>query len=544
MRNRIPMIALVFSALLLFGCSRTVDDVARWTAAGNVDKLIAALEDPKPAVRESAANGLGELKADAAIDPLVKRFHDPEKAVMLGSVKALVAIGSESATLKLVEALEIHNTEAHVLAAKGLAQIKSPATVDALVGLLDDSDETLGVLAAQTLGAMKVEKATEPLAEKAVNSSGQLQLACLEALGDTSGMVAIRALVAALSSETTAPTAIASLIKIGKPVRPTLLDLLRSDQKAMRAGAVAILEAQPDLIPTEGADLIWFQLARVSSDADESFNLKVAKSIMTMEAVDVLLEAAAHSSGDIRQHAAYALEWLGEPCTSAAVVAANQNTGAALEWYKNRTTWKGAPSWRLDLWGAIVALNPEFVASPDLIPQLIIQLGDPATQKAAKEKLAALKLAPVLPLIAALGDSNLVVANQAADLLKTIGDRRAIEPLKEILKRKISVGAPLSKSAFYSALQTFEDPQAEALLLRIRPNADRAMRIFDRKYSGIRAISAESQDELDGSILPIRFRVGFVDGGRMNAIEIVFARNNSGDWVPTPPLPEKLPKLP
>jgi hypothetical protein len=38
--------------------------------------------------------------------------------------------------------------------------------------------------------------------------------------------------------------------------------------------------------------------------------------------------------------------------------------------------------------------------------------------------------------------------------------------------------------------------------------------------------------------------MGFVDGGRMNAIEIVFARNNSGDWVPTPPLPEKLPKLP
>lgn len=74
------LLALVFT-LGLVGCSRTIDDVAKWKAKGNIEKLIKALADPKTEVRQSAAEALGELKAEPAIDALAALFNDPEEGL-------------------------------------------------------------------------------------------------------------------------------------------------------------------------------------------------------------------------------------------------------------------------------------------------------------------------------------------------------------------------------------------------------------------------------------------------------------------------------
>ena len=95
------LLALV-ATLGLVGCSRTIDDIAKWKAKGNIEKLIQALEDPKVEVRQAAAVALGELKAEPAVDALAVLFSDPEERVTLAAVDALAAIGTDSTTTPLI----------------------------------------------------------------------------------------------------------------------------------------------------------------------------------------------------------------------------------------------------------------------------------------------------------------------------------------------------------------------------------------------------------------------------------------------------------
>ena len=60
----------------IVGCSRTIDDVSRWQAKGNIEELIGALADPKVEVRIAATEALGELKAEQAVDALAALFSD------------------------------------------------------------------------------------------------------------------------------------------------------------------------------------------------------------------------------------------------------------------------------------------------------------------------------------------------------------------------------------------------------------------------------------------------------------------------------------
>ena len=81
-------------------------------------------------------------------------------------------------------------------------------------------------------------------------------------------------------------------------------------------------------------------------------------------------------------------------------------------------------------------------------------------------------------------------------------------------------------------------PELEPLLLKVRPNPLRAMRMLDRQHPSLRAISAESRDNLEHSTHPISFRVGYVYQGKMDKTTITFTLNDQGDWMPdNQPLP-------
>lgn len=596
MKNIARAVAASISALLLLGlvgCSRTVDDVARWTSNGNIEKLIGALEDPKPAVRKGAADGLGELKAEAAVDPLATLFNDPDSDVLLSGVEALVAIGNDPAGRHLTEALELRNAQARLLATEGLGQIKASHAVAVLVEALDDSD--INEAAAASLGLIGDEQASAALAEKLGFSPEPLRLECAKALGNTGGDAAIRGLVPAMSDENDSvrSAAIASLVAIGQSAVPAVLNALQHENKVVRSGAISVLE-QTGAVPTEGQDLVWYRLAQVSLTGDEALDMAVVGQLAGMgaESTGTLLEAAAHNSADFRRHAERALEELGESCTAAAGAAATESAGTAgLAWFNERATWEGAPSWRLDLWGATTVLNPKFKparinmeglqpeerarkvlsltrsrVSREYIPLLIPLLAPLHTDRVnkpeeptfllgassrhrervidfsedAEKRLVSTGNIAVFPLIAALDSSSPQIADSCAKLLGEIGDGRAVPPLTKALSRKIDEGKPLSDSPFYIALQKFDDPGSEPLLLKIRPNADRAMRIFERKYQGVRAMSAESRNTKDDPALPITFRLGFITGGTVGELPVCFAKDENGDWVPTPPLPDEL----
>ncbi|MEE9369643.1 MAG: HEAT repeat domain-containing protein [Pontiella sp.] len=600
--KRIPFALFTLFSLLLIlgltGCSRTIDDVATWKAKGNIEKLIKALADLKVEVRVAAAEALGELKAEPAVDSLAALYNDSEETVVLSAVNALAAIGSETTTTPMIAALKLDYPEARIKAAIALGQLKATSAVQPLGEALDDREESVRLAAASSLGQTGEEAGSEALVGKLNADSTDLRLACVEALALTGGDTAVKGLMGSLndSNADVAKAAITSLVQLGGTSTPATLEGLKNDNPKIRSGSIAVLRGQK-AIPLTGNNVIWYQLARASVDKKDGIDLGLVKTLVKIgdEAIDTLLEAAAHNVPDFREHASLALERNGNAAVAKAKAAANANaSSSAKAWFKSRNSWSGAPSWRIDLWSAVASLNPDFnldqakaadlqtqgrtafnvIIAPDFkltrayVPLLINLLGDQtqppplqpdydadgipvvkkavdrfrgeANQQMAKEKLATTKYFPTLPLIVAIEDSNELIAGHAAQILGEQEEKRALKPLMNVVAKKIKAGEQLTTSPFYTALQKMEAPESEPLLLKIRPSAERAMHVFEHKYTGVRPIGAETTDETGHYTQPLTFRLGYIDNGRVGKLMVTFSKDGAGDWKPTPPLPDTL----
>ncbi|VGO20364.1 HEAT repeat domain-containing protein [Pontiella sulfatireligans] len=600
MNRRIFTVFSVLAAVLMLGlagCSRTVDDVAKWKASGNVAKLIRALDDLKYEVRLAATEALGELKAEAAVDPLAALFDDDEPDVVLASVNALVSIGNGPASTHLILALKLDNVDARLAAATGLGALKATRSVEDLGMALDDAVAAVALASATSLGQIGEEKGSKPLAGKLSDSSAELRLICVQSLASTGGEEAAKGLVGALDDQDAGvgKAAVESLVAIGDVSIPYALLAIKDNKTVVRKGAIAVLQGLK-AVPAKGSDAIWFKLAEVSIDNSDAIDASLVRELAQTGDVQTLLEANAHNVADFREHAFRAVEALGEPCTAQAVEAVGQMAGAqGKSWFDGRTDWNGAPSWRIDLWAAMASLNPafeldgatvdamksqgrnafrviispQFTATHAYTPLLIELLGDQtkpppeepdfdaygmpivkkardtfrgeANQETAKDKLIAAGDAGVLPLIAASIGTNELVGGHAAEILGEIGDARAVEPLIGVLTKKIAAGEELSLSPFYNALQKLDAPEAEPVLLKVRPNADRAMRVFERKYPSVNVLSAENRDTSADYTLPTTFRLGYIADAQLVETPVTFAKDGFGDWKPSPPLPAELP---
>ena len=163
-----------------------------------------------------------------------------------------------------------------------------------------------------------------------------------------------------------------------------------------------------------------------------------------------------------------------------------------------------------------------------------------ANQHMAKGKLAETGDLAVLPLIAALDDPRALIAGHVAAILGELGDRRAVGPLMSVLEQKISKGEQLTTSPFYAALQKMDAPAAEPVLQKILPDSERAIRVFERQYAGIRVSIAEKSDYSGHNIT---YRLGYVDGyQKAGQMELTFALDAAGNWKPFPTLPAELPQ--
>lgn len=585
----------ILAMLGLTGCSRTVDDVAKWKAAGNVEKLIKALSDPKYEVRLAATEALGELKAGPAVDDLAALFNDTEDEIVMAAVNALAQIGTPSTITPLSVALKLDFVDSRKTAAVKLGELKATGAIPQLVEALDDEDADVQLAAATSLGQIADPAASEGLAAKLTASSSYLRKTCAESLGKTGGEAAIQGLIPAMadSDSGVSNAARGALIEIGETSIPFALEALKNEKKAVRAGAIFVLR-KLEAIPASGIHFIWYQLARASVDSKEGLDKGVIANLFKMgdEAIDTLLIAAAHPVEDFREHATIVLEHMGKKALDKAVAAADTNANPdGKKWMAARGSWPGAPSWRIDLWASIAALdptfsldkaivsslemqarpaftvivNPQFDVKREYIPLMISLLGDTtkpppeqpdydadgipiikekrdmfrgeANRTISEEKLAEAGYKATLPLIAAIEDEDELVAGNAAHILGGQGEKRALQPLMNVVRKKLKAGEILTESPFYTALQKMDDPTAEPILLKIRPNPDRAMQVFARQYEGIRPVSAETKDETGDQSQPVRFRIGYIDRGRIGEMMVTFMPDGNGDWLPTPALP-------
>lgn len=109
----------------------------------SVEILIRLLDDPDPAVVNSAAVGLGHRGDPRAVGPLVKLASRSEEAVRLGVAIGLLTHEDESAVLTLITLSSDPAVDVRSWATFGLGtqiDVDTPAIRDALTARLEDED--------------------------------------------------------------------------------------------------------------------------------------------------------------------------------------------------------------------------------------------------------------------------------------------------------------------------------------------------------------------------------------------------------------------
>jgi hypothetical protein len=117
--------------------------------------LVAALEDPDPAVRACAAQGLGELRAEEAVAGLVLRLADSSPLVSRVAADGLARIGAP-AVPALIAVLQAGEAQARAGAARALSIIRPQEAVPALCAALDDPSAIVTYYADEALERMGV----------------------------------------------------------------------------------------------------------------------------------------------------------------------------------------------------------------------------------------------------------------------------------------------------------------------------------------------------------------------------------------------------
>lgn len=546
----------------LAGCSRTVDDVERWESKNKVEKLKGALTDPKMEVRLSAAEALGRIKSESAVDDLANRINDEEAEVVLAALDALIMIGGHSVSTPLVAALNLDIEEARLKAAAALGALKARGAIPSLADMLDDPSQTVQLAAIEALGEIGSQAGSVYLIEKleADTSAQDVQIACIQAMIHTGGADAVNSLLRLLPSTdmTLSQAAREALNTIGTAANPHALNALRNADETIRAGALNLLNER-QIVPSEGEDLIWYFLANASFKRDEQTWEQTLSSLTEQgeSALSTLVDAACHPDPVIREIACQTLEHIGDPALAPVMARVNKEANPqARIWFEDRSTWRGAPSKYLDLFGAVSALNPGFpqrMNSTEMltssvttgerayIPMLINLLGSAEHREQTEVQLKACGIKAVLPLMAALHDPDEGVVERAAALLVELSDPRAMEPLIQALRARLEAGEQLSNSPIYTALIKLDESEAEPLLLKIRPNTERAKQVFSRHYPEAKASSAMTTDSYRDNEAPITITIGYTKAGRYRSLDMTFESDPDGNWQPSKDLPEELP---
>ena len=572
MKLKLVTRSLILGLLIgVAGCSRTVEDVAGWKAAGNIEKLKDALTDPKEEVRVAAAESLGSLKAANAAEVLGACLNDPEKSVQSAAVDALIAIGGPESVMPLIAALKLDSSETSTKAAEALGKQQATAAVEGLCEALNSPGEALQRAACKALGAIGDDSASSALIQKmdGATTSHRIKLDCINALAGIGGDTALAALVGLLADneQDISERATTALLKIGSSAIPAVIGGLKDANPQIREAAIKLLRGL-NAIPTRGEELVWYQLARASlypEQMDDALALLKEKQAST---VPTIIDAATLNVPDIQEVAVRTLCVVGPDCSDKVLKRYDRIKNPIMEnWYGDRSAWAGAPSPLLDLWGAASALNPELnpdrktiqalqaggsaanriMLDPDFtvarvyVPYMILGMGDEGCGETAKQKLAEVIDRSMLPLIAALASTNTPVAESAAELLSDLKDMRTLDPLISTVERRQQAGEILSKSTVYTALIKLNDIKAEPLLLKVRPNTDRAIQIFSRQFTNAKITAAVTTDTYTDNEAPVKFHVGYLENNKPGTLEVTFKKDEKGNWYPSPALPYKLP---
>lgn len=586
-------IATLMLVLSLSGCDTKPEDIAVWKAKGNSKKLIKALGDYRDFVRVDAIKALGSLQSKEAVAPLAALFNDKNEQIVQSAVDAIAQIGGPDAEQFLLRAMQLDSVPACAAAAAALGSFPSDASIDALAASLDKFRyKQIAMAAIESLGRIGNPRAVEPLCATLKERSIDIRLACISSLQMIGGDAAIKGIIQALDDhrEQVRDGAVEALRKCSPASVPFVLETLRDKQNFARASAVAVLKLV-DAVPESGSDLVWYRLSELTADNDQSIDPAKAGQLASIrDSIPALLEGVMHASPEIREYAFLGLENIGQAAVEPAVAKAEAAaTTEALEWFNQRSSWCGAPSWQLDLWGAVTALNPEFLLNAplvaelkgskakalhamnweffrparELIPSLLILCREPVAEEAPKEDvpskkkvapvktescrivaarhLAAAGYRAVYPLMAALTDAHPEVAKQAAEILIQNRNARVEQLLRDEFIRRMDAGMEIAGTPYHNAIVELDLPGIEPWMKKVRPNEAQVLQAFRKKFPGVAVESVPRQAEVDPALNMEPFLLRYEKNGTTDQLQLVYRLDAENNWVPDSPLPDVLP---
>jgi len=229
--------------------TKTVEQaIVAETGIPAVEPLIAALGDPNPDVRASAAAALVQISAPG-FEPLIAALKDRNKDVRPVAAETLVGIGA-AAVEPLIVALQQYPEKRSVVA-QILGKIRGPRAVEPLIAALKDQNEHVRQWAAHALGKIGDPRAVEPLNVALGDQNEDVRKWAAYALGEIGDPRAVEPLSAVFKDDSenqnVRKIAAQALGKIGTPAEdvdlgeaaadPLVLDVQDSVSEPMLAAA-------------------------------------------------------------------------------------------------------------------------------------------------------------------------------------------------------------------------------------------------------------------------------------------------------------------
>jgi HEAT repeat protein len=147
-----------------------------------VEWLAEGFQSEEAAVREKAAQILGELRDDRAVEALLAAISDPEESVSRAVAEALARIGAARAVEPLIQTLQSPGKKGRPWAATALGDLRDRRAAAPLIAALRDADPRVRAHAARALPATADKEAIEPLAAIMGDSEASVRQAAIYAL--------------------------------------------------------------------------------------------------------------------------------------------------------------------------------------------------------------------------------------------------------------------------------------------------------------------------------------------------------------------------
>ncbi len=381
--------------------------------------LRVALRDESATVRQAAATTLGELAPSEAAEQLEQASIDPDSVVRKAAVQALGELGHISAIDPLVQrALYDEDTDIRIIAARSLGGMSHPRGMSLLLGALLHRDPNLRRAGAEALGEARNRGAVRPLFEAALfDEEISVRQAAAKALAKLDPEEALRLFLQALrkdnpATRTAAAEAIAYL-GIPAALEPLLqLALFEKGEGVRRAAATAM-----GVLDSEKALAL---LVEALEDADPQVREAAAKALEYMgnpATLEPLFQVALFDKGGgVRRAAATAMGALDSEKALALLVEAMEDTDPQV---------RKAAAKALEYMGNPAALEPLF--------QVALFGEDESVRRAAATAMGALDSEKALALLVeVLEDTDPQVREATVKALEYMGNPAALEPLSQV----------------------------------------------------------------------------------------------------------------